>query len=227
VSNIGYMIVKNFKRPSKELIEGFKDIPVANIDDCMNRTAAIDSAIKPLNKAKLLGPAFTVSVPAGDNLLFYYAIDQAKPGDIIVITDGGFSDRALCGEIMTTLAKKRGIGGFLIDGAVRDFQQLSQSDFPVFARNATPNGPVKNGPGEINVPINLGGKVVFPGDIIVGDSDGVVVIRPQYAQALQKMARAIMEKEEKCRESILSKGEYDFSWVYQKLQQGGCDIIID
>jgi len=212
-----FAIIENFERPDPTLISGFKDIPVATIDDCMCRMAAVDSAIKPISKAKLLGPAFTVSVPAGDNLLLYYAIEKAKPRDIIAITDGGFSNRALCGEIMVTLAKKRGIGGFLIDGAIRDADALSRETFPVFARNISPNGPIKHGPGEVNCSITIGGKVVNPGDIIVGDSDGVVIIPPEHAAEIQACALQTMQKEREILSTIKSTGFYDFTWLHEKL----------
>ena len=107
----------------------------------------------PLNpKARLLGTAFTVNAPAGDNLLFHAALDMAQPGDVIVLANKGSMSRALCGEIMSNYAKKRGLAGIIIDGCVRDSYTLSQMDFPVYAKGITPNGPYKNGPGEMNFP---------------------------------------------------------------------------
>lgn len=130
---LGCRIRRNFERPSKELVEAFRGIPVANIDDNCGRIAAVDSSIFPLNpKARLLGTAFTVNAPAGDNLLFHKALDMAQPGDVIVLANKGSLSRALCGEIMSNYAKSRGIAGIAIN----------------------------------------------PGDIIVGDSDGLLAIGP-------------------------------------------------
>ncbi len=222
--NIGYRIIKDFKRPENGLIQAFAGVPVPNIGDSMNRTGAISSAIKPLNGKRLLGTAYTVRVPAGDNLLFYYAIDQAHPGDIIVVDGGGFAERALCGEIMAEFAIARGLGGFVVDGAVRDAEELSAKDFPVFTRCISPNGPYKNGPGEINVPVVIGGRVICPGDILVGDRDGLVCIRPDEAEEVILKAKKVMEKEQGMMDSIHSKGRLDLGWMYQKIENDACTI---
>ena len=114
--SLGCRIRRNFERPSKELVEAFRGIPVANIDDNCGRIAAVDSSIYPLNpKARLLGTAFTVNAPAGDNLLFHKALDMAQPGDVIVLANKGSLSRALCGEIMSNYAKSRGIAGIAIN----------------------------------------------------------------------------------------------------------------
>ena len=184
--SIGCKIVKDFQRPAPELVTRFKDMPVANIDDNMGRIAAVDAAIEPIGyKGQLLGTAFTVRVPQGDNLMFHAAMDLAKPGDVIVIDAGGFTARAIFGELMATYCKARGIKGIVCDGAIRDRGGLAaMEDFHVYARSATPNGPYKNGPGEINVPIAFGGQVVFPGDIVIGDTDGMIFVRPSEAEEI-------------------------------------------
>ena len=168
--SLGCRIRRNFERPSKELVEAFRGIPVANIDDNCGRIAAVDSSIYPLNpKARLLGTAFTVNAPAGDNLLFHKALDMAQPGDVIVLANKGSMSRALCGEIMSNYAKSRGIAGIIIDGCVRDSYTLSQMDFPVYAKGITPNGPYKNGPGEMNFPVSFG---LFSPSGAMGDRSG-------------------------------------------------------
>ena len=184
MSNVGFQIVSSFQRPDKALVEAFRELPVANIDDCMNRTAAVDGAIRPVNKAKLLGPAFTVKVPEGDNLMFHKAMDMAQPGDVIVIDAGGDPKRAIFGALMINYCQARGLAGVIVDGAIRDYDSLSQMDMPVYAKGVTPNGPYKNGPGEINVPVVIGGKIIRPGDILVGAQDGLVVIPPEQAEEL-------------------------------------------
>jgi len=221
MSNTGYRIYDDFQRPEPSLMEGFRDIPVPNIGDCMNRCAALPSRIRAFHEMRMIGTAYTVSCCGGDNLLFYYAIDHARPGDVIVVAGGGYTERAYCGEIMATMAKKRGLAGFVVDGAIRDPQEIRRMDFPVFAAGVCPNGPFKNGPGEINVPVSIGSRVIFPGDILVGDPGGIVVIRPQEALEIQKKARAVMEKEAGMMRRIEEKGGLDLSWMYEKLKKDG------
>ncbi len=223
---VGCKIIKDFERPSNALVARFRDIPVANIDDNMGRIAAVDAAIRPIGKGQLLGTAFTVKVPQGDNLMFHAAMDLARPGDVIVIDAGGFPDRAIFGELMATYCKTRGINGIVCDGAIRDCAALAAMDgFPVYARSVTPNGPYKNGPGEINVPVVIGGKLVYPGDIVVGDADGVLFIRPAIAGALADAALAVEKKEAGIMGHILNDGTYIRPWVDEKLMEIGCEII--
>lgn len=224
--SVGSKIIKDFKRPVKELVERFRDMPVANIDDNMGRIAAVDTAIEPIGKGQLLGTAFTVRVPQGDNLMFHAAMDLAKPGDVIVIDAGGFTDRAIFGELMATYCKTRGIKGIVCDGAIRDRGGLAAlEDFPVYARSATPNGPYKNGPGEINVPVVIGGKVVHPGDIIVGDDDGVIIISPDDAEKIADATLEVEKKEAAIMDHILNDGTYIRPWVDEKLKELGYEII--
>jgi len=224
--SIGCKIVQDITRADSALVERFRGVPVANIDDCMNRIAAVDSAIEPVGKGQLLGTAFTVRVPQGDNLMFHAAMDLAKPGDVIVIDAGGFEDRAIFGELMATYCRSRGVRGIACDGAIRDRGALSvMENFPVYARAATPNGPYKNGPGEINVPVVIGGKLVNPGDIIVGDEDGVLIIPPELAPQLADAAEGVEKKESKIMEHILQDGTYDRPWVQEKLKEIGCETV--
>lgn len=224
--SIGCKIVKNFERPAMELIELFRGMQVANIDDCMGRIAAVDAAIEPLGKGQLLGTAFTIRVPQGDNLMFHAAMDMAKPGDVFVIDAGGMSNRAIFGELMATYCKRRGIKGIVCDGAVRDSSALANmEDFQVYARAVSPNGPYKNGPGEINVPVVIGGKSVNPGDIVVGDEDGIIFVSPEDAIKLAEATRAIEYKEALIIKKIISEGTYIRPWVDEKLKEIGCEII--
>ena len=198
---------------------------MANIDDNMGRIAAIHASIRPLNKTPLLGVAFTVKVPEGDNLMFHKAMDMAKPGDVIVIDAGGLSNRAIFGELMAYYCKARGVVGLVVDGAIRDYDTLSQMDMLIYAKGVTPNGPYKNGPGEINTPVVIGGKTVRPGDVLVGNQDGLVVIDPEVAEVLISMTQATIDKEAKIMDDILAKCEYIRPWVDEKLKEIGCDII--
>lgn len=223
--NIGCQIVEHFSRPDKKLVELFRDFPVANIDDCMGRTAAIRQDIRPMNKAKLLGTAFTVRVPQGDNLMFHKAMDMAKPGDVIVIDAGSMKNRAIFGELMVSYCKSRGIAGIIVDGAIRDSEAIAEMDFPVYACGVTPNGPYKNGPGEIGTTISVSGVIVHPGDIIAGDRDGVVVIKPEYAETLAERVAGVFAKEEAIMNKIVEDGTYIRPWVDEKLKEIGCEYI--
>lgn len=222
MKNIGYSINLDYTRPDKALVELFRDIPVANIDDCMNRTAAVDGTIRPLNRTPLLGTAFTVQVPEGDNLMFHKAMDLAQPGDVIVIDAGGDTNRAIFGGLMISYCKIRGLAGVIVDGAIRDYRELADMDFPVYAKGVTPNGPYKNGPGTIGETISFGGKVVRPGDIIVGDEDGIIIIKPEEAEQLAKAAQGVVAKEAAILDNILNNHSYERPWVDEQLRKSGC-----
>ena len=224
MANVGFRQYLNINRPSKKTVELFAGIPVPNIDDNMNRIYGL-FGLKPFNKAPLLGTAYTVKCPAGDNLLFNRAIDLAEPGDILVIDAGGGTDRALCGEIMVTHAMKRKLGGFIINGCIRDVEVIAKMDFPIYAIGVNPNGPLKNGPGEINVPVVAGGMAIMPGDILVGDADGLVVVRPSDAEELAAKARKINENEQKLLVTI-EAGQWDRSGFAKDLENKGCEIIL-
>ena len=225
MQNMGFRINTKEIRRDWEIIEKFRELPVANIDDCMNRIAAVDQSIKPFNKAKLLGPAFTVKCPEGDNLMFHKALDMAKPGDILVIAGRGSMDRSLCGEIMVRYAMMKKLGGFLIDGCIRDAEAMADIDFPVYAKGVTPNGPYKNGPGEINVPVPFAGQIINPGDIIVGDPDGVIIINPEEALALIEKTKKLVENELRTFEAISSGKGLDRSWIDKALTEKNCEYI--
>jgi len=224
MKNVGYSINLDYTRPDKALVELFRDIPVANIDDCMNRTAAVDGAIRPLNRTPLLGTAFTMQVPEGDNLMFHKAMDLAQPGDVIVIDAGGDTNRAIFGGLMISYCKVRDLAGVIVDGAVRDYRELADMDFPVYAKGVTPNGPYKNGPGTIGQTISFGGKVVRPGDIIAGDEDGIIIIKPEEAEELHKAAQAVVAKEAAILDNILNHHSYVRPWVDEQLSKTGCTM---
>ena len=224
---VGCKIIRNFQRPDPTLVERFRGMPVANIDDCMNRIAAVDAAIKPIGyKGQLLGTAFTVKVAQGDNLMFHAAMDLTKPGDVVVIDAGGFTERAIFGELMAAYCKSRGVRGIICDGAIRDYDGLAEmKDFQVYARSATPNGPYKNGPGEINTPVVIGGRLVYPGDIIVGDQDVVLIISPAIAEQIAHATEEVEKKEAVIMEHIVKDGTYVRPWVAEKLKEIGCEVI--
>lgn len=225
MSNPGFRIKRAFPRPDKALVEAFATIPVANIGDNMNRMTCMNARIRPMNKGRLLGCAFTVKVRAGDNLLFHKAIDMAQPGDTIVIDAQNEQSYAIFGELMVMWLRKRGITGVVVDGCIRDYDAISEmDDIAIYATGITPNGPLKEGGGEINFPVMCGGLVVNPGDIIVGDSDGVVAISPADAPDILKKALAQNAKEAKTMKDI-ERLAWDRSWVDAALAAKGCEFI--
>jgi regulator of RNase E activity RraA len=224
MANVGFRIYTKITRPPKELVEAFRGLATPNIADNMSRFFCVDADIRPMSKGHLLGTAFTVRARPGDNLMFHKALDLAQPGDVIVVAGQGEMSNSLCGEIMVRYAIKKNLAGFLIDGAIRDSGPISELDFPVYARGAQPKGPYKDGPGEINVPVACGGVVIQSGDILVGDQDGVVVIRPEDAEDILAKTKAIQAKEAGIFTAI-ENGTWDRTWVNKTLQEKGCEII--
>jgi RraA family protein len=212
------------KRPSPQLIAEFARMVTPHLSDSMERLYACGPQLRPMHKkGKLAGPAFTVKTAAGDNLLVHRALDSARPGDVIVVDAGGFLDIAIIGELMMSRARQRGIAGLVIWGAIRDSAEIGAGTFPVFASGVTHRGPYKNGPGEINVPIVIGGMVVNPGDIIVGDADGLVAVPQQIAEQVLASAQAILVKETAMMQQIQA-GTVDRSWVAKTLKEKGYAI---
>lgn len=224
MTNVGFRIHSKINRPPQELVAGFAGIPVANIADNMNRLACVAASIRPMNQAPLLGTAFTVKTRPGDNLLLHKALDMAEPGDVIVVAAQGDTVNSVIGELMLSWAKRRGIAGLIVDGAIRDAAAVREMTIPVYAAGITPNGPYKDGPGEINVPVACGGIMIKPGDILVGDADSVVVIDPQDAPQLLEKAKATVIKEAGFIEEI-KNGTWDRSWVDKLLAEKGCEYI--
>jgi RraA family protein len=192
---------------SPEIIKGFKSTATAVISDNLGRLPGA-VGLRPFSQARVMvGTALTVRTRMGDNLAIHQALELIRPGDVIVVDGGGDVSRALIGEIMMTIAQSPGAAGYVIDGAIRDAAMFAQSDFPCFARAAIHRGPYKNGPGEINIPVNIGGLVVMPGDIVVGDADGVVAFSQSEAGALLQAVRAQEEREAEILRSI-REGRY-------------------
>lgn len=220
MAELGFQINTHKHTVSAATLKKFAKFAVANISDVMNRTnGTVD--LRPFHKGgKILGRAFTVKTAPGDNLMVHKAIDMAAPGDIIVVDAGGLQRNAIIGEIMSTLAASKKIGGFVIDGPIRDVDALGKCKFPVFARSISHRGPYKEGPGEINVTVSIDGMVVQPGDIIVGDEDGLLAIRPDIAEELAKLVAAVEKKEKEILAKI-AKGTLDRAWVDQVLRAKG------
>jgi RraA family protein len=219
----GFRIRSDFERPSAELVNGFSAFDTPAISDRMNRLYAMASGIRNLTdeRLRLLGPACTVKVYPGDNLMVHKALDIAKPGDVVVIDTSASAMTAVLGDLISTKARHRGIAGFVIDGLVRDLEDIrSLGDFPVFARGTTPIGPLHRGPGEINYPVSVGGIVVFPGDIVVGDVNGIVVIPQGIASELLERLNAIAARESDYVAAVRT-GDFSNDWVDAVLASNG------
>jgi regulator of RNase E activity RraA len=177
-----------------------------------------------MNKTRLAGCAFTVRVRAGDNLLLHKAIDMAGPGDVVVVDAQNEQSYAVTGELMILWLRRRGAAGIIVDGCVRDADALAALDFPVYATGVNPNGPLKEGGGEIGFPVMCGGLVVSPGDSLVGDADGVAVISPVDAPAVLAEAQAQNAKEAQIMRDIENLA-WDRTWVDAALQAKGCEFV--
>ena len=204
----GFRYKADFDRPAKDLVESYRELMkktgclTGNVGDCIGRAAAANARVKNLAAGmKVVGPAFTVRVPPTDNLMIHKALTLIQPGDVLVIDGGGNHSWALLGWLMVSTAIKLGIAGIVADGCVRDAQEIRASGFPLFCAGLSPNGPFKEGPGEINYPISCGGQIVRPGDMIIGDDDGVVVLQKQFAAAtIDKVYQVIQREENRLKE---------------------------
>jgi len=200
----GFRYRTDFERPEPSITEAFKKLMhqtgclTGNVGDCLGRGAGMNSRIKSLSYGiKLIGPALTVRVPPNDNLMIHKALTLIRPGDIIVIDAGGDHPWALLGLLMVQTAIKLGVAGIVVDGAIRDAAEIRQLGFPLFTTGISPNGPFKEGPGEINYPIHCGGQVVHPGDLIVADDDGVVVVKKEFAADCIDNVKEVIDSEQK------------------------------
>jgi 4-hydroxy-4-methyl-2-oxoglutarate aldolase len=182
-------IYYNVARAQPELVHAFADIPTATVSDAMGRHGALSSQIRPMYQdIRMVGVALTVLCFPGDNLMTHKALQMVQPGDVLVIDDGDY-DTGCFGHRSALTAKARGGAGVVASGSVRDVAMLRRERFPVFARSVSPRAPQKNTPGSINVPVQVGGIVVSPGDIVIGDDDGVVVVPRAAAAAVLEKAR--------------------------------------
>jgi regulator of RNase E activity RraA len=172
----------------------------------------------------LAGPAFTVRTRPGDNLMVHKAIDLAEPGDIIVVDAGGDLTNAIIGELMLAHAVKRGVAGFVIDGAIRDYATIHGQNTPVFAAAVTHRGPYKNGPGEINCTVAIRGMVIEPGDLILGDDDGLVCVPFAHRHEILSDAQA-KQKTEIAQMAAIEAGTSDRKWVDATLVALGCETM--
>lgn len=215
-------IRRDFERVAPEVVRKASEFQAAILADVAGRRGTVNGRIRALSPTmKVAGPAFTIEVRPGDNLMIHAAMAMAKPGDVLVIDGKADLTCALMGTIMMLGCKVTGLAGVVIDGAVRDTLELAELGFPVFAAGANPNGPTKFVPGRINWPISIGGIACNPGDLVVGDADGVVIIEREKAESLLPLARKKVDDETKRMEQIRRKEALRPPWLDGALRAAG------
>ncbi|WP_326613491.1 RraA family protein [Streptomyces scopuliridis] len=220
---LGFQIFQRSRAVTEANAKRWLDLPVANVSDSMSRLSAAGANLTLMNTdltTKMSGAALTVRTRPGDNLMVHKAIMMLEPGDVLVIDAGGDLSNAIIGEIMVKAAVSRGLGGLVVHGAIRDAETLRTSSLPVFACGVTHRGPYKDGPGEINAPVNLGGMIVHPGDLVLGDADGVVAVPFDHLDAIYDAARRKLA-DETGRLRQVDTNERDYSWIDRRLQAQG------
>ncbi|PPA78139.1 methyltransferase [Achromobacter spanius] len=214
-------IIKDFPRVPADIVRRAASLQPAILADVAGRRGALSGRIRPLDPGmKLAGTAFTVEVRPGDNLMIHAAISLAKPGDVLVIDGKGDLSAALMGTIMMTACRQLDIAGVVIDGAARDTTEIIDMGYPVFAAGANPNGPTKNVPGRIGHPVSVGGVTVHPGDFIIGDADGVVVVEREKIEGLLPAAEKKV-RDEAARIAAIQAGDTAATWLTAALRSAG------
>lgn len=214
-------IIRDIERVSPQLVDAAAKFQAAILADVAGRRGTLHGRVKPLSpKMKVAGPAITVEVRQGDNLAIHAALAVAKPGDVIVVDGKGDVSCALLGEIMATQAKVSGIAGIIIDAAVRDAHELANGDYPIFSAGLNPCGPTKSVAGLVNYPISAGGTAVKPGDLVVGDADGVVVIPRADVARIVELAQKKLDTET-ARIAAIHKGDVRPGWLDKELRAAG------
>jgi regulator of RNase E activity RraA len=222
----GFRVRRWAERPSEDAINRLARFETPTISDLMNRLYTMSPLIRNVTDPalRIIGPACTVKVYPGDNLMVHKSLDIAQAGDVVVIDAANSGNTAVLGDLVSTKARHRGIAGFVVDGMIRDLPGIrALEDFPVFARGVTPIGPLHRGPGEINYPVSAGGIVVHPGDIIVGDLNGVVVVPRGIADELIARLEA-REAAEADYTAAVASGHFSNDWVDHILSNNGVSI---
>jgi RraA family protein len=218
----GFRIRTHMARAPQEVVELFRAFETTDISDMLNRMYTMTQGISNLaNDKPLVGPALTVKLYPGDNLMLHKALDVAQPGDVIVVDTSGSQRNAVFGDLIANKARHRRIAGFIIDGLIRDLPGVREAGLPVYARGVTPFGPLHRGPGELNYAISCGGIVVNPGDVMVADRNGVVVVRKEFAENIALRLRVHAQKMEAYVASV-KRGDFSNDWVDAQLRADMC-----
>ncbi len=220
-------IVRKIDRPEKRLVTAFSGIGAATIHECVGKETgnAMDAGIKPIGPGmKVSGPAITVECFPNDNSTLHIAMTMCQPGDVLVVDAHGV-ESGMLGSQMAFQCVHRGIGGLIIDGGVRDIEELREMGFACFSRHVSPQGTAKNTLGSINVPVQCGGVIVNPGDVVVADDDGVVIVPRQMAREVLQKSRARDEKEKADRE-LYNKGKTSAELLGLQRLLDGKNVVI-
>jgi len=220
---VGLQILQRTRQVPERYVQAFKGLPVANISDCMARMSSAGPRLRPMHRSGYLaGPALTVKCRPGDNLMIHKALTMAQRGDVIVVDAGGDLTNALFGEIMVATSVARGVAGVVLNGAVRDSEEIGAGEFPLYAAGVTHRGPYKDGPGEINVPVAIDGMVIHPGDLVLGDADGLLCVPYDSVEEVLAATRKKMEAEKQMLADIAA-GTLDTAWIDATLERIGCN----
>lgn len=220
--SVGFRVKRKMDRAPADLVAKYKEMPVANVSDSMSRMTAGGARLRPMHASgQLSGPALTVKTRPGDNLMLHHALDIAEPGDVIVCDGGGDLTNSLMGEIMLRQAIKNGVAGIILDGAVRDLDAFKEHNLPVFAAGVSHRGPYKDGPGEIGYPIAIDGMVIEPGDVMIGDWDGVLCVPKAHAADVLAATEAKNDAEV-IQMAAIAEGTLDRAWVLDTMKSRGC-----
>ncbi len=218
-----HKVVRKIPRPSADAIKTLGEQGTATVHEAQGRIGLLASYMRPIyNTAKMAGPAVTVSCQAGDNLMIHAAVEVCQPGDVLVVTTKSPSTDGMFGELIATSLIARGVKGLIIDAGVRDVADLTAMGFPVWSKAIHAHGTVKATPGSVNVPVVCAGETIYPGDVIVADVDGVVVVRRQDAEKVAKLGEDRLVKEASSR-AKLKAGELslDFNKLRAKCVELG------
>lgn len=222
-----HQIVRNIKRVAGEVIQTLGEQGVATIHEAQGRTGLLNPYLRPIyREAKVAGSAITISCQPGDNLMIHAAIEVCQPGDVLVVTTTSESTDGMFGELLATSCQAHGIVGLVIDAGVRDVADLTAMNFPVWSKAISAQGTVKATPGSVNVEVVCAGAIIRPGDVIVGDIDGVVVIKRELAAQVAQLGQKRLEKEASSR-AKLKAGELgvDFYGLRAKLKELGVEYV--
>jgi len=215
-------IIRDFTRVSPDVVKKASQYAASILADVAGRRGALDGRIAPLTRStRLAGAAFTVEVRPGDNLMIHAAMQIAKPGDVLVIDGKGDTTCALMGAIMVNACRQLGIAGIVMDAALRDCEDIVEMGYPAYSVGTNPNGPTKFVPGRINHPISIGGVTVNPGDLVVGDGDGVTVIERDKAPFMLELAAKKLADETARIAAIRQGQDLKPAWVTKALQASG------
>jgi 4-hydroxy-4-methyl-2-oxoglutarate aldolase len=218
----GFCVAPHGATADRATIAALGEVPVAALGDVLGRRGIMDAGIKPLSDmTRIAGPALTVETRPGDNLMLHAALKIARPGDILVVNGHGYAEAAVWGMLMTHTAIAVQLGGLIIDGALRDRQEIVASGFAAYTRWICAAGPHKDGPGQVNLPVACGGVAVRSGDVIVGDADGIVVIAAEDAGFALHKGRAKVAAEDRRAREINEDGVLHQGWLIPTLSKMG------